>query len=95
MFIAQNSATRFEKKTALLKCRNFDGKRQTRNCSLTFAVRRKNAMLKVSTNKRLPGKKGHADVENADVENADMERRGQGKRGQAYKKFLHGRRFTM
>ena len=48
MFIAQNSATRFEKKTALLKCRNFDGKRQTRNCSLTFAVRRKNAMLKVS-----------------------------------------------
>ena len=48
MFIAQNSATRFEKKHALLKCCNFDGKRQTRNCSLTFAVPRKNAMLKVS-----------------------------------------------
>ena len=50
MFIAQNSATRFEKKNALLKCPNFDGKRQTRNCSLTFAVPRKNAMLKVSNN---------------------------------------------
>ena len=39
-----------KKKNAVLKCQNFDGKRQTWNCSLTSAVPGKNAMLKVSNN---------------------------------------------